>query len=74
MNIMGLFTKACLKRKPRIVVRRSEDNQFYFVLVAGNGEGMFASETYTRKLDAQRAAERLRVLVAEARVVDETTE
>lgn len=35
-------------------VRESVDQQFYWVLVAGNGEVLATSETYTRKRDAQR--------------------
>lgn len=52
----------------RVVIRitRAKDNQYYFILLAGNGEVVVASETYTRKLDAQRGAKRFQEMVTEA--------
>lgn len=66
------FRKHCLRRYVVLEVRRSKDNQFYFILKAANGETMMMSETYTRRTDAHRAADRLKVLVSIAVVVDVT--
>lgn len=38
----------------RYDVRESDDAQFYFVLVASNGEIVETSELYTRRQDAER--------------------
>lgn len=63
--------KWCLRGRAKLAVRDSGDGQTYFVLVAANGEPMFAGETYTRPASTFRAAERLKELVAEAEIVDE---
>lgn len=54
----------------RAVVKRSRNNQFYFVIVANNGETIAASETYTQKHNALHAINLLSTHDFE--VVDET--
>ncbi len=56
----------------RAVIKRSKDNQFYFVIVANNGETLVASETYTQKHNAKSAIKLLSEHTFE--MVDETTE
>ena len=41
----------------RYEVRESDDGQWYFVLLAANGEIVATSELYTRAEDAQRGIE-----------------
>lgn len=40
--------------KPKVVFRRSENNQWYFGIKGGNGENLATSETYTRRHGAER--------------------
>lgn len=47
-------------------VREASDGSFYFVLVAGNGEVLTTSETYTRREDAERGIEDARRAAAGA--------
>lgn len=42
---------------PHYEVREADDGSFYYVLVGGNGEVLSASETYTRREDAERGVE-----------------
>lgn len=44
----------------KFVIKRSKDNQFYFVLVANNGEVILTSETYKRKRDSVRGVRAVR--------------
>lgn len=53
-------------------VKRSRNRQWYFVLVAANGEPIVTSETYTRPTDAVRACTRFRQLAGNAMIL--TTE
>ena len=41
----------------RIEVAKSRDDQWFYRVVAANGETLSTSETYTRREDAVRAAE-----------------
>lgn len=61
-----MITKAL--RKIRIEIKKSKDDQWYFTLLAGNGETIAFSETYTREHDARRAAHCFRRLVGLAEV------
>lgn len=60
------------KRRAKIKVCRSQDGQFYLAVVAGNGEPFVNGETYTRRADALRAANRVQPMIASAVIVDET--
>ena len=55
------------------VIRRSED-EFYFVLKAGNGEIIATSEQYTSKEAAVNGIESVRRNAAEATIEDESSE
>lgn len=37
-------------------IKRAEDGQYYFILVARNGQTLMTSETYTRKANAMKSA------------------
>lgn len=67
---MNRISKQCLLRMAKFEIRKSRDRQFYFVLVAGNGEPMFTSETYTRRDNAIRAVDRLRIITSSAKLDD----
>ena len=41
-----------MSKTMRAVVKKSRNDQFYFVIVANNGETIAASETYTQKHNA----------------------
>lgn len=51
----------------------SEDGQFYWELVGGNGEIIAVSETYTRKESAKDTIASVQAAVSSASVVDYTT-
>ncbi len=65
-----MLTKAALRGRARIRVSESKNAQWFFALVAANGERMATSETYTRKPDALRAAARFAMLVTNAIIVE----
>ena len=44
-----------MSKTMRAVVKKSRNDQFYFVIVANNGETIAASETYTQKHNALHA-------------------
>lgn len=59
--------------RDKIELYRGRDGQFYFRLVAGNGQVFFPSEGYTRKWSARRAVRRFtRTLRDPVKVVDLT--
>lgn len=41
--------------RDRYVIKKTEDNQWMILLVAGNGEDRMWTESYTRREDAVRA-------------------
>lgn len=55
-----------MTRDAEYEVRTAKDGSFYYVLVAGNGEVVTQSETYTRKEDAERGIEDAKQATAEA--------
>lgn len=44
----------------RFVIYKSKDNQYYFVIKAGNGEIVATSETYTYKSSAKKTIESIK--------------
>lgn len=50
----------------------SEDGQFYWELVGGNGEIIAVSETYTRKESAENTIAAVRAAAGSATVVNHT--
>lgn len=51
-------------RRPKFVVHQGKDGQWYVRLVAANGQILMASEGYTRKGNADRAAKTIQRTVA----------
>lgn len=51
----------------------SEDGQFYWELVGGNGEIIAVSETYARKESAENTIASAQAATGSAKVVDHTT-
>ncbi len=51
-------------------IRKSGDGQFYFLLVAGNGEVIMQSEMYTQKIGAKRGIEAIKYHASKAPVRD----
>ena len=70
----ALLSKLLLRmtRPWDILIAESADGQFYFKVVAGQGEPTAVSEMYTRLYDAQRAAQQFKRKLANARVRCET--
>jgi len=66
----ALLSKLILRmtRPWSIVIEESSDGQFYFKVIAGQGEPTAVSEMYTRPYDAQRAANQFKRKMANARV------
>jgi uncharacterized protein YegP (UPF0339 family) len=61
--------KPHLRGRAQLEIKKSKDGQFYFVLVAANGEPILTSETYTRRADAERGARTMRDLAGCASIV-----
>lgn len=63
-----------MKRRAKIIIRRArgEPVRFFVAIVAGNGEPFTNGETYTRRGDATRAANRVQPMIADAVIVDES--
>jgi uncharacterized protein YegP (UPF0339 family) len=57
----------------KFVIKKTSNNQFRFNLVAGNGESVATSETYTRKAAAIDTIESIRKSVGAATIDDQTT-
>lgn len=56
----------------KFVIRRTSNDQFRFNLVAGNGEVVATSETYTRKSSAIDTIEAIKKGAGSATVDDQT--
>ncbi len=57
----------------RFVVKKTSNDQYRFNIVAGNGQVVATSETYTRKAAALDTVESIRKNVGNATVDDQTT-
>ena len=55
-------------------IRKSKNDKYFFVLVAGNGEPVANSEMYESKSNAKKGAEACQRAAAAATVVDDTGE
>lgn len=53
-------------------IKRSKDKQFYFVLIARNGQVVLTSETYTRKAACRKSITSLVKQIWKSIIVDET--
>jgi uncharacterized protein YegP (UPF0339 family) len=53
-------------------IKRSKDDQYYWILVAANGETLCQSETYTSKQSALKGIESCKVNAASAEIIDES--
>lgn len=53
-----------------IKIKRGVDNQFYFVVIAKNGQVLVTSETYKQKVKALQSAEALIELFSGAEPVE----
>jgi uncharacterized protein len=53
-------------------IHRASGGQYYWRIVAGNGQVLAVSETYYNKRDAQAAAEIVQRGAADARIFDHT--
>ena len=53
-------------------LKRSSDDQYYFVLVAPNGEPIATSERYTTKAAAKNGIEAVRKYAPDAEIDDQT--
>ena len=58
-----------MARATKIEVWQGKDRQWYIRLIASNGRISADAEGYTRKADAIRAAKRLPIIAAAARLV-----
>lgn len=54
----------------KIEIRRTNNGQFYWRIVAGNGEPLAHSETYIHKSDAVSAAQSVKTNAAGAPILD----
>jgi uncharacterized protein YegP (UPF0339 family) len=57
----------------KFVVRKTSNDQFRFNIVAGNGQVVATSETYTRKAAAMDTIASIKQSVGQAAVDDRTT-
>jgi uncharacterized protein YegP (UPF0339 family) len=55
-------------------IRKSTDEQYYWVLISKNGETVATSEMYTRKADAIRSAGSMRHMMYLTKIVDITVD
>ena len=62
------------KRLPYYAIRKSDDDQFYYVLVASNGEDLAVSERCPRKQNAERGIEAAMRAASGIEIKDETKE
>ena len=53
-------------------IRKSSDGQFYYVLVASNGEDLAVSEMYASKQNAERGIEAAMRAASDVDIKDET--
>ncbi len=60
------------RRKGRFEIKRSKDNQFYFVQIAPNGEIIATSEMYKEKRSCKKGVEALKRYAPIALVEDQT--
>ena len=58
----------------KFLVQKSKDNQFYFQLIAPNGETIATSETYSTKDNAMNGIEAVKTYAATAEIEDNTKE
>jgi uncharacterized protein len=56
----------------KFIIKKSINNQFYFDIVANNGQILATSETYTRKYNAKKAIESIRINIFDAPIMEET--
>jgi uncharacterized protein YegP (UPF0339 family) len=54
----------------QFVIWKSKNDQYYWELVADNGETVAVSETYTRKASAKETIESIKQGASEASVLD----
>lgn len=55
----------------KFVIKKSEDNQWYYVIQSGNGQIMLVSETMKQKRSCIKAIERIKSYSKIAKVVIE---
>ena len=58
--------------KPKFIIKKSSDNQFYFNLKAGNGEIIATSERYTTKSSCKNGIESVKENAPIAEIEDTT--
>ena len=56
----------------KFVIKKSSDNQFFFVIKASNGQTLCTSETYTAKQSAKNAIDTIQSDAKTATTEDET--
>lgn len=62
------------KRVPHYSIRKAKNDQYYYVLVAANGEDLARSEMYPSKQNAKRGIDAAIRASANADIRDETGE
>jgi len=60
-----------MKKKPKFVYFQGENGEWFFHFAAANGEIMFPSEGYTRKVSCLKAIARIKREVGGAVVVED---
>lgn len=58
--------------KPKIVIKKSKDKQYYMNLISTNSQVVVTSEMYKNKQSVQDAAKLIKEIITEAEVVDKT--
>jgi uncharacterized protein YegP (UPF0339 family) len=58
----------------KFVLKKGGNGQFHFNLVAGNGQVVATSESYTRKVSALQTIESIKDNASSATVDDQTTD
>ena len=58
----------------RFEIHKTKKLQYYFVLIAANGEVIAVSESYTQKHNCIKSIQVVQALAAQAEIKDETKE
>ena len=71
---MAVAHRTVTKRVPHYSIRKAKNDQYYYVLVASNGEDLATSETYPSKQNAERGVEAAMRAASGIEIRDETEE
>lgn len=68
MYLLGIYSA----RLPKFEIKKSSDEQYYFVLISSNGEPIATSETYESKESCKKGIESVKKNSPIAEIIDTT--